>query len=466
MQVDTVWKGAGLFACLCLLVLFYQTPAQPLPANGSHREHETMEKRTRVGAIHMLEDDDFFRRSQTTLDGLNTVTRALHHAQRKGELRIAILGGSVSAGGGCRSCKPKIIPECGLCWHSVLSEQMRRRGLNVRIVNGARGSTGPDFAYLCADMLLQEKRTSKRAEIFDLVILEFGINAGRGPDCTQIGKNMEALLTRARSIAHAVIFLNTFSRNIYMDAALCFDILARYHSVPSVSWKDALWPLIRNGHVQPADVFQLPLLHHPNVQGHRQLGMIIARLLERANQTWMSTAEPMRLSVPPLYGQRGAPQHAHARFATCIDAEHLKPSANLGWSLKGTGTTWWYASSVNANLTLPILCEQAGCGLVLLLTRSYQPLGMLDIFVDGKLRYQKVSAADKIWALKQDPKHTIQRLLRVIEPGTSTGLRMGAHALTVICRGETDPDLATVHLLGNAYMPNEVHVRGLIVMYE
>ena len=474
----------GWLGYVCLLLLSQTSAQQPSSADrfrgGARRPPPTNGANGTVAgksadSAHRMLDDGFFRRSETTLDGLHTIAQALHHAQQKGQLRLAILGGSVSAGGGCRSgcaVSPKVMSECGLCWPDVLRDHMRSLGLHVKIVNGARGSTGPDFAYLCADMLLQQQNATRYTVHaynwkFDLAILEFAINAGRGPDCTKIGPTMEALLSRAQAMARSVIFLNTFSRNVYMDAAMCFDILARHRSIPSLSWKDALWPLIRDGRVEPASVFQVPLLHHPNVEGHRQIGMIVARLLEKVNATSMRKPAPMVEKDPlPVYGEGGKGVHnASLPFGQCVEPAKFKPAASHGWAMK-LGHPWWSASAENASLSVPFVCEQAGCGLIVLLTQSYQPLGMLDIYVDGELRHQKVSAAARSWALTQNPKWTVQRIFKVVDPGPSKGLRAGSHALVVVCRGETDPALAAVPFLGNTYVPNEVHIRGFVIIYE
>ena len=59
----------------------------------------------------------------------------------------------------------------------------------------------------------------------------------------------------------------------------------------------------------------------------------------------------------------------------------------------------------------------------------------------------------------------LNRFHTVVAPlgeGSASGLAAGRHLLTVVCRGETLPEI--VHLPTN-YSRHEVHVRGVVVIY-
>ena len=46
----------------------------------------------------------------------------------------------------------------------------------------------------------------------------------------------------------------------------------------------ALYPMVRDGQVNISSVFEPPIWHHPNVAGHRHLGAIVAKYLERGGR--------------------------------------------------------------------------------------------------------------------------------------------------------------------------------------
>ena len=77
-----------------------------------------------------------------------------------------------------------------------------------------------------------------------------------------------------------------------------------------------------------------------------------------------------------------------------------------------------------------------------------------------------VSNAEPNWALARSPEWTINRFHTVVAPlgeGAASGLAAGRHLLTVVCRGETLPEI--VHLPTN-YSRHEVHVRGVVGMRD
>ncbi len=139
-------------------------------------------------------------------------------------------------------------------------------------------------------------------------------------------------------------------------------------------------------------------------------------------------------------------------------------SVEGGWQKELRGR-WWAASSANASLRVPFECTEDGCGLIVGMTISYQPLGTVDVYVDGQLVRHALSNAELSWALARSPKWTINRFHTVVAPvgeGSGSGLAAGRHLLTVVCRGETLPEIA--HLPTN-YSRHEVHVRGVVVIY-
>ena len=67
-----------------------------------------------------------------------------------------------------------------------------------------------------------------------------------------------------------------------IDASRCFVPLARRFGHASLSLQDAVKPLLQRGVLNVSTVFEEPIWHHPNVEGHRWLAAIVARFLDDA----------------------------------------------------------------------------------------------------------------------------------------------------------------------------------------
>jgi hypothetical protein len=442
-------------------------------------------------------------------------------ASRSGKITVAIVGGSTSEGGGCNSgctAKPRVHASCGNCYHQWLRAWFASKGITMQLINGGKGSTGPDFAYLCLDSLWAPRggeAPTVRSRTIDLVIVEFAINAGG--NCGKISFDMERLLGRIRGQAPSAqtLFLNTFACHPQcsrgqtalnasnMDLGHtegCFHALARREGLASLSWRWAILPMLQDpapGAVDRLrDLFESPMWHHPNVEGHRHLAGMVACLLNHAvnravrtgvahaahaspgrpsNHTAsiVATSHHRRLDAirppPSTHSLRLSPPtkttHSPQLHPTCklVGQPPLVPDANgstsHGWAF-GHSRHLLVASEPNASLVVPFSCPSAKCSLVVALTQSYQPLGLLDLYVDARLVAARVSAADLTWARRREPRNTVQRLHTAAK-----GLSKGNHTLRVVARGETLKKVEELHLPTN-YSRHEVHVRSIIVIPE
>ena len=345
----------------------------------------------------------------------------------------------------------------------------------MRVINGAKGGSGPVLAQMCLESMLGG--ASVGVEV-DLIIVEFAIN--EVADCGTAGPRMERLLEQLRKWAPAAfgIFLNTFSPQRLRDASICFVPLARQYGFASLSLQDALLPLLRNGTLSAADLFQPPMWTHVNVEGHRFLAAIVARYLNdslaRAHALPPPDAARMALGTPELrlLGRSSGIAHVSSNRSTTTckqdtDIDEMLASGrgrSRGW--RKTPRKGYMASMANATLELPFACEREGCGLQLSVTKSYQPLGLLDAYVDGVLVASQVSATDLTWAKARNPMWTVQHYVPTIRPRAAQarqgGLARGEHRLTVVARGETDPAVEALHL-PSSYTHHEVHFRGFAI---
>ena len=141
---------------------------------------------------------------------------------------------------------------------------------------------------------------------------------------------------------------------------------------------------------------------------------------------------------------------------------------SVGWKYN-QGRRYYQASSRNATLDVPFDCKANGCGVLVFLSRSYQPLGLLSLSVDGVPVVAAVSAADPAWAAKKSPEYTVMSVFRAVSPRDDAmytrGLKRGRHVLTATCLGTTLSAVRSLHLK-SFYEPHQVHVRGLAVVYD
>ena len=200
---------------------------------------------------------------------------------------------------------------------------------------------------------------------------------------------------------------------------------------------------MRAGHIKRKDILELDDWHHPNNHGNRQrlapvpkksypsmhsalgalsserctvcaagshhLAAILAAFLEsvadlpRSLPTYSPTvrstfADRLRSLWPPSF--RSTRAHQAARTAAPPNAPPLHshaverrpfPHCELarpgGWYAQKQGWAWvesrkyFNARFPNATLHIPIHCVADGCGVLLGISRSYLPLGMLRIWV-------------------------------------------------------------------------------------
>lgn len=463
---------------------------------GAHDWHSPLEI--------TVADRAFWNRTQTVVPESGAHTAFMLRALCQGRFTMAIIGGSTSAGGGSASgCWPRKHPCgskcCGPSYLAWLSKWFRKaHNVSVQMHNGAQGGTGPEFAYLCLESLVGGPQLGSQV---DLVIIEFAIN--EESNCQHAGPRMERLLDRVYAWAPsaAIIFVNTFSVGNPIDASRCFVPLARRFGHASLSLQDAVKPLLQRGVLNVSTVFEEPIWHHPNVEGHRWLAAIVARFLDDAVRSKVrfllkqgsQGSTPMRPSAAIRATLRRhataalrKPLHASGitgsvllaaintsrtarKYPECIRPKDLGSMLRLGrasargWRMSGDkGLT---ASASGSTLEIPFVCD-AGCGLTVSLTKSYQPLGLMNVFVDNVLVGRNLSCAEHGWVRAQQPQWTVSAFRNIVptrrDGAQLGGLDKGKHILRVVALGATAPDVEALNVT-SYYARHEVHFRGLIV---
>lgn len=183
-------------------------------------------------------------------------------AEHRAELRILVLGDSLSAGYGLTTAE---------AFPAQLEQALRQNGLSVRVINAgvSGGTTAGGLARL--DWALSDRP--------QLVIVQLGANdALRGLDPEQARANLDAILTRLQSEGMPVLLAGMRApRNLGPDYYTKFDRiysdLARKHRI-------ALDPFFLEGVALRPELNQADGLH-PNAQG---VAVIVRRLLPQVQE--------------------------------------------------------------------------------------------------------------------------------------------------------------------------------------
>lgn len=183
-------------------------------------------------------------------------------AEHRAELRILVLGDSLSAGYGLTTAE---------AFPAQLEQALRQSGLAVRVINA--GVSGDTTAGGLARL---DWALSNRPQ---LVIVQLGANdALRGLDPEQARANLDAILTRLQSEGVPVLLAGMRApRNLGPDYYTKFD---RIYSDLAGKHQVALDPFFLEGVALRPELNQSDGLH-PNAQG---VAVVVRRLLPQVRE--------------------------------------------------------------------------------------------------------------------------------------------------------------------------------------
>lgn len=280
------------------------------------------------------------------------VQRVIDQSRRGEPVTIAVIGGSITAGAKATKAEWRYGNRLAAWWQEQFANSQ------VTFHNAGIGATGSNYgAMRCRRDLLSHRP--------DLVIVEYAVNDGPGPDTRE---SVEGLVRQilAEPQQPAVIMLFTFHRgggNSQAD----HETVGRHYGLPMISFRDAVWPEIDAGRCAWEDVIADEV--HPNDLGHDLCAQFIEAYL--AHQI----ADPPTASLPiqPL----PAPVHSDI-FARCdlLEASDLKPVRADGFALQNGR---WHASEPGSVFE----AEIAGERVYLMFYRIKGPMGRATVSIDG-----------------------------------------------------------------------------------
>lgn len=210
--------------------------------------------------------------------------------ERSEPCRIVVIGGSITQG--ARASKSE------LQWGSRFAEGWRRAFQKSRIdlVNAGIGATGSDIGAF----RLQRDVLSRKP---DVVVVEFSVNDDNTRDRAESYEGIVRQLLKARE-GIAVMLLGMVSKS-GASAQEWHGKVAAHYGVPFVSYRDALYPFVKNGSMSWSDIS--PDSVHPNDIGHAYAAALLNWTLERHYRRWVDSGRPKSpvAKLPsPLFGTR------------------------------------------------------------------------------------------------------------------------------------------------------------------
>lgn len=188
-----VRRGARLTAAgtagtmFTLLVLRLRLESATRPTRNAHQQLKAEREAERLlraerAKLDMSQLSGFCEHSQYVVpDSLDAHARVMLQASRKQSITVGIVGGSTSQGGGCKSgCQKHDKATCGPCYYEWLGAWFKAQNISMQLINGGRGSTGPDHAYLCLDYLWGMATSKQKMDLIphiDLILIEYATAA-------------------------------------------------------------------------------------------------------------------------------------------------------------------------------------------------------------------------------------------------------------------------------------------------
>lgn len=180
-----------------------------------------------------------------------------------GEKLIVFLGDSLSAGLGVESSE---------AFPAVIAQRIRAEHLPFQIENAGVSGDTTAGGLRRIDWLLQRK--------IDVLLIELGANDGlRGLQLTEVKKNLQAIMTKARAKNPAVKILLA---GMQIPPNMGADYASKFRQIYGDVAKQndaALIPFLLDGVGGHVDLNQ-PDMIHPTAEGHRIVADVVWKTLE------------------------------------------------------------------------------------------------------------------------------------------------------------------------------------------
>jgi hypothetical protein len=274
----------------------------------------------------------------------------------------------------------------------------------------------------------------------DFVVVEYAVN---DPNTQAAAETLEGLIRQIlkETSQPAVLLLFTMHQD-GGNAQEWHGKVGRHYDLPMVSFRDALWPEIKEGRMKWNDVESDVV--HPNDRGHDYCARFVTNLLERVLADLPADDRlPQIKAVPqPLLSDM-------FEHVTLLEADALKPVNNQGWSREAgqSGDKYWKAEQPGSVLEF----EVAGRAILLMDWHLRGPMGQASVRVDDRPPVLREAWFDQTWGgyrqttlLARDlspGKHKVRVELQPEKNPQSSG-----HEFRVLGLGTAGTDTPTIEL--------------------
>lgn len=396
---------------------------------------------------------DMFGAGHSYLGSLENLQNGLLKGFERGVLNVGVAGGSVSTGSGCKQ-------EKSMWPNRMVTLIAKKTTWTVNLINIAQGATGPQRVFYCGHELLEGE--------VDLLILEYAINDS--------GSTWSELLVRSFLPSTAIIFLETFVPGNFGSgsAQMYHDAIARHYDIPILSARDALSLKFRRNLTAQNEFFSDDN-HHPSCLGHGFLGTLVGTFISSTFNS-LIREQPRHISASNgSYDLDSIPYLSDIPFIletslkpTCFLASHtLGANAHISWSKASNEKkpTFDCTAPSDGDVTIDVDCSETVrdgsrrdfCQIILMYTKSWQPLGDAALFLGGNETPVKVfHGFNPEW--RDKTRITIQQL----EGMDDQSLRIppGTTSLRISCLGSS---LAPENVSG-FYDRHMFQLHGLLII--
>ena len=243
--------------------------------DGSRTEEckVTVKKLTEMNDSELA--DYCYTKAMLSYGNADRIARAMNKADNGEEITVAVIGGSITAGANASDFGKT-------SYGPLMSEWWKAKFPNTKVnfVNAGAGGTDSLYGVTRANEELLKSNP-------DFVIVEFSVNDKEFGEYNKkyLSEVYEGLLRKIMNSQNkpgVIIFENTY--NTGTNAEKTHVPVAEHYNVPILSYKSAIWPVIRYsnafGKVNEAwKVFYGDDIH-PNDKGHKLISEIIIRYLD------------------------------------------------------------------------------------------------------------------------------------------------------------------------------------------
>ena len=316
---------------------------------------------------------DLFPRSLVDTGDPARLQHALAKARHGEAVTVAVIGGSITQGAGASQPENRYGAGVAAWWRKTFPTA------SIRFVNAGMGATGSDYGALRVrrDLLSQHP---------DFVVVEYAVN---DPNTEAAAETLEGLIRQVLRETNQPAVLLLFT--MHQDGANAQEWqakLGRHYNLPMVSFRDALWPEMKEGRMKWSDV-EADVVH-PNDRGHNYCARFIVRLLERVLADLPTDDRlPQIKPVPkPLISDL-------FEHMTLLEADALKPLNNQGWSFEARelGNKAWKANQPGSVIEFGL----AGQAILFMDWHIRGPMGQASVQVDDRPPVLREAWFDQTW---------------------------------------------------------------------